>query len=163
MKKTNSKSGRLTSTGPKSDVGQMRKVLYAKTLKRVSEATDAGFVLEAIALLESVISDRLESRLEKLELDCTAPGKFWPLSTMAKTLAEQSDDPENAKEVYRETPKWAKRRNMALHGLAKLAKAEDKNWDEKYTEARETMAQGIKLFRALDREVRKLNRHQASK
>jgi hypothetical protein len=163
MKATSSKKSRLASAGPKSDIAQKRRSLYAKTLKRVSEALTAGFVLEAITLLESVISDRLESRLAKLDLECKAPGRFWPLSAMAKTLAEESNDPDKAKEVYASIPGWAESRNKALHGLGKLAKADDKSWDEKYEEARVAAARGMELFRALDREVRKVNRDRASK
>ena len=162
MKATSSKKERLTSKGPKSDIAQKRRSLYAKTMKRVSEALSGGFVLEAITLLESVISDRLESRLSKLDLECKAPGRFWPLSAMAKSLADESDDPDKAKEVYASIPGWAKSRNIALHGLGKLAKADDKSWDEKYEEARVAADRGIELFRALDREVRKLNHNQAS-
>lgn len=153
---------RVASTGPESVIGRKRQDLYAKTLKRVSESIEAGFVLEAITLLESVMSDRLEARLANLGLECDGTGKFWSLTKMADTLAKQSHETDDAKKVYLKIRIWAKKRNAALHGLGKLAKAEVKGWDQKYNEARAAADNGLELFRDLDREVKKLNRHRPS-
>jgi hypothetical protein len=150
---------RPLNTGPKSTIGQARSALYRKTLKRVKEAREVGFVLEAVTLLESVISDRLEARLEKLGMECEGGGTFWPLTGMANTLAKRSQDPGEAKAVYARVPIWAKNRNKALHGLGKLAKVQEDGWDQKYAKAQEAAEDGVALFRDLDKVVKKLNRH----
>ena len=154
---------RPINKGAKSAVGQARRNLYQKTLKRVKEANEAGFVLEAIALLESVISDRLEARLAWLGLECEGGGRFWPLAKMTETLIKQSNDPDDAQKAYANCAAWGKSRNKALHGLAKLAKVEEDHWDKKYSRAQRAADEGLKVFRELDKWVKKLNRRLPSK
>ena len=42
-------------------VGQSRYETYKATIERINKAMDSGFYVEAIALCESIIADRLES------------------------------------------------------------------------------------------------------
>lgn len=54
---------RLINTGRTSSVAKARQALYRSCTARIKEAIKLGFYLEAIALLESMITDRLESRI----------------------------------------------------------------------------------------------------
>jgi hypothetical protein len=159
------KKKRVINTGAKSPVGQARSHLYRHTLARIKEATQAGFALEAITLLESVISDRIEARLEAAGLECEGKkSKFRPLGKMIEALTgAKSPDDAADKEVYARVGNWAGRRNKALHAMAKFASAEDATWDEKYSTAKQAATDGLKLFRELDSIVKRLNRPRVAK
>jgi hypothetical protein len=48
-------------------VAQNRHEIYVKAFEHYSLAMDQGFYLEAIAIIESIIADRMESRLGELQ------------------------------------------------------------------------------------------------
>src|SRR3990167_3525749 len=48
-------------------IGSTRYNLYKQAYSRINDATKQGFFLEAITIIESLISDRLESRLTFLK------------------------------------------------------------------------------------------------
>lgn len=148
---------RPVNTGPESAVAQARRKLYQKTMERIKESADAGFVLESVTLLESVISDRLEARLQKLGVERPSKG-YQSLTKMADMLRNPGFNEGNKeKDLYRRVAAWAKLRNKALHGLAKLTKDNDLSWEDKYGNAREASSQGLLLFRDLDKVIRRLN------
>ena len=155
------RESRLLNTGPKSPVAQARRLLYQKTLRRIREATEAGFALEAVTLLESAISDRIEARVERLGVEIKTRGKFWPLTKMLSALvSSKSNEEEEIKDVCRKLTPWAAERNKALHGLAKLVKIEDQSWDQKYESAQKAAQKGLELFRELDKALKRIQRRE---
>ena len=90
---------------------QARRELYVHAAERVKEAIAAKYYLEAITLLESLISDRLESYIEK---ETQQPGELLSLGrniSRAKTCAEASSIPESVELLpYLETSSYVEER-----------------------------------------------------
>lgn len=150
----------LKSSGPTSPAGQARGNLYSRCLGRISAAVADGYVLEAITLLESLMADRLEARMASIHQQDPEKRKFSTLGRLVQELTgRKSAESEEAKRIYREVEKWSDGRNKAIHEFAKLQEGSTRTWETKYEEARQTAADGEKLFRDLNRIVTKLNRH----
>ena len=148
----------IQSQGPKSTVGQTRRELYARSLARVKEAMEAGYSIEAVALLEGMISDRLEARLAHKNSQAKDKRKLSTLVTLAEELrGKNSDDPDSAKEVYGRVIVWADDRNNAVHELVKLVENGSETWEMKYSEAKEAAKNGLSLFRDVSKTVASLN------
>jgi hypothetical protein len=153
---------RAHNDGPQSRVAKQRQYLYRDAIRRVNHAMAAGFYLEAITILESMISDRLESRLSKIHRDNHEKRKFSNLSPLAQELAGiKTSECDEAKWVYNQIIRWADRRNASVHEMAKLLEGCDKSWDVKYKEVKQAALEGKRIFRMLDLVVRDLNKHGA--
>lgn len=61
----------------------MRGMLYKNAFSRINLAMEQGFHLEAISLIESLVSDRLESRLSFLK---QKDFSFEPLGSLIKEI-----------------------------------------------------------------------------
>jgi hypothetical protein len=153
------KKKRAINAGPKSIPAQSRKSLYIKAISRINNAIEHRYPLEAIALIESMIADRLEARLACLFKQDPDKRKFSTLGKLTDELCgKKSKDSDEAKAVYENVAKWANRRNEALHQMVKLAEGDAKDWQMKIEEAQATAAAGLLLFRELDAVVRELNK-----
>ena len=147
------------NTGPHSVVAQARRVLYTKGIARVIDAMEHGYPLEAIALLESMIADRLEARRDCISAQETNKRVFDTAYETAEFLAgKKQPESDAAKEIYEAVKAWAPRRNELLHQMVKLAEDEAKAWDARLQEAQSTAKDGLELFRKLDALVKKLNK-----
>lgn len=133
---------------------------YAAAIKRMKEAMDAGFNVEAIAIEESLICDRLESIANEL-----SDGKFsyrtiggltdYLLGGRQKTSIS-SELVENLSQIK----EWAKKRNNAVHELAKLTPDMHVTFKESYDSLKDVTTEGLRLFRELDNLIRKQRRKQ---
>jgi hypothetical protein len=112
-----------------SNVGKHRRKIYKSAFKQIKLANEAGFYLEAITLIESLITDRLESRLSYLD------GKDFSFKNISK-LIEKSIKLETDSELINlieiDLRKWAGDRNKSLHEMAKIAEGDFSTWDERY-------------------------------
>jgi len=149
---------RAINTGPDSDVGQSRKSLYSKGIYRIKDAIEHRYPLEAIALIESMIADRLEARLAHICGQADERRSFSTLGKLTRELCKEAAyESDAAIIVYKAVSRWADRRNEALHQLVKLAEGDDKKWMTRIEESQETAEAGLVLFREVDALVRKLN------
>jgi hypothetical protein len=147
------------SSGPISGTGKARQKLYSLSLERVSFAMHEGYALEAICLLESMISDRLEARKAAIHGQKEEKRKFSTLKTLAQELrGKNSNEPEEVKQLYSRVEDWVDGRNSAIHEFAKLREGSRKKWETKYKEALKTATDGLELFRGLDKHIKKLNK-----
>ena len=145
--------------GPNSLVAQARQKLYREAILRIKNAIEHRYPLEAIALLESMIADRLEARLAKIFIQDPCKGAFSTLGKLTKKLGgEELKENEAAKDLYKAVKTWAERRNEALHQMVKLAEGDTKDWAGRLEEAQATAEAGMTLFRKLDALVGKLNK-----
>ena len=136
-------------------VGITRYRLYRKAWERISGATDAGYYLEAITLLESILADRLESRATFLT------GKnqgYQNLRPLLNTL--NSHETVSAfLPVLADIDAWRERRNEALHEMVKFQLGEHPTWEEKVGPLPRIVRDGKRVLRAFD----KLDRHERRK
>jgi hypothetical protein len=149
--------------GPNSLVAKARQKLYREAISRIKNAIKHRYPLEAIALLESMIADRLEARLAKIRIQDPCKGAFSTLGKLTKKLGgEELKESEAAKVLYNAVTLWADRRNEALHQMVKLAEGDTKDWAARLEEAQATAEAGMTLFRKLDRLVKGLNKSSSS-
>ncbi len=153
------KKKRAINTGSESIPAQARRELYGNAISHINIAIEHRFPLEAIALLESMMADRLEARLACLFKQDPEKRMFSTVGKLAQDLRNKKlAESDEAKAVYASVMAWANRRNEALHQMVKLAEGNEKDWAEKVREAQETAEAGLPLFRKLDALVKKLNK-----
>jgi|GEM_PF-1330983 len=153
------KKKRAINTGSQSIPAQARRELYGNAIARITNAIEHRFPLEAIALLESMMADRLEARLACIHKQDPEKLNFSTLGKLTQDLSSKAlkESPE-AIAIYKKANTWAHRRNAALHEMIKLAEGSEEVWATKVNEAQETAETGLPLFRELDALVKKLNK-----
>lgn len=128
-------------------------------IDRYKEAMDAGFYIEAIALMESAISDCLESTLNYI-----FPNKDYSFKTIGNLTYGLLDNrcylSENWISILEEIKEWADKRNDAVHQMVKLIPNKNKSFQERYNELKQCAEEGYDLFKKLNNEKKKTTRYQ---
>lgn len=118
----------------KPEKGNVEKSLaYAMAMNRLESAIEHSFPLEALAIEESIISDRLRAYLEhvknpqlmKLQ---TKKGKFLSFGFLIQNLGKEMDrrglmKVKDYHKLFSDIAKWKDNRNKLLHGIVKTGKA----------------------------------------
>lgn len=159
------KKVRAINHGRGTSVAKARQELYRQCAVRVRLCMKQQFYLEAITLIESMIADRLESRLAALNLDDpehriigTIGDAFRANHKIGRVgLLNQETDP-LLTVSYERVRKWAKGRNECLHEMVKFTEEDSRSWSVKYEAAKSIAKEGWSCFRELDGLVRKANR-----
>ena len=119
---------------------------------RVKSCIKTGHHIEAIALLESMIADRLEAGLSRKK-----NGK-QVLSTLGPLLNESLASGLIGEDFCLEIRNWSKERNKILHEMVKVRGPETGNWRERMKHARKLAIEGLVIYKKLSNEIRKINR-----
>jgi len=131
---------------PGSDIGIARHRLYRAGHDRIQQAIRQGWYLEAIALIESLLTDRLESRLSFLTGSNVAFQNLGPLTDMIR----RHETIEPIKHFVAETVDgWRRERNSAVHEMLKLEVGEEKEWDDRMRTLRKTAVDGYAALKRL--------------
>jgi hypothetical protein len=127
-------------------VGGARYLLYREAWKRIADSYQQGYYLEAITLLESVISDRLESVGSHLS------GRDWSFLTLGQLVANfrRLERAQKFKEVIEEIDGWRERRNQSLHEMVKFQNGERPTWEQKLHPFPGIAKEGAALLRRFD-------------
>ena len=125
--------------------GKERFETFKSVITRYNDAMAAGFYLEAITLMESIIGDRLECYLYRnIEgVDCS-------FSTLGR-LIEGLKEVDSTSPLVNKITDWKNQRNALLHEMAKI---EDNNYitfEDKYSKAQQCAEEGLALFRDVDK------------
>ena len=120
---------------------------------RVSRAIGQGFYIEAIALQESMIADRLESLLARDGSDV----HFGTAGRLATTVQSRwpGQDPDG---VLGRVRQWSDQRAAAIHQMVKYGDGHDATWRERSAEAHAVAEVGVDLVKDVDALVRNLKR-----
>lgn len=97
--------------------GTRRRLLLEAARIHIERSIELGFFCEAIAVSESIISDRLESRLSWLTKESVG---FKTLGWLINTLRQYESDQELI-HLLGDLDAWRKRRNGALHEMVKVS------------------------------------------
>lgn len=143
---------------PGNGVGKLRQAIYASGMSRIREAIEKGYALEAIALCESMMADRLEARRAWKRNQAVEHRKFDSLGRLARALRTDSTEPEDARKIYDEVVAWADERNEALHQMFKLAEGPIRVWSDRYEEVECVATRGFALSRKVGFLLKKLNK-----
>lgn len=131
--------------------GQCRYNLYKSVIGRYLQAMDAGYYLEAITLMESLIMDRLDSALIYYGLS----EQEFDFRTLATSLRELNAEGLITDDLYSAIDKWRIARNRALHNMAKIAVGESPVFNIRYEEQKDVAEMGYFLFKKLKEEIHK--------
>lgn len=137
-------------------VGKVRYNLYRPAYARIKESIDLGFYLEAITLIESLVSDRLESRVSfLLEKDFS----FKTLGCLIQKSSQIEHDEELKKLVSHDLDEWRRQRNNALHEMVKIDDRLTNNTWECRVQALPVVAKkGLEILRSIDSRCKILRR-----
>ena len=128
------------------EVGQLRYDTYRKSISRISSSIEAGYYLEAITLCESLIADRLESRLNYLTNSDNF--SFKNLGKLQEGIIKH-DNIEELKRmmIYQkgDLDIWRDSRNNALHAMAKIVEDDKSDWENKMQKCQIIAEEGEKL------------------
>lgn len=144
-----------------SSVGRARRELYRGAHVQLKAALQAGFWIEAIALCESMLSDRLEARYSFIAGDTEEARRHKTIGTLLKQLRanDRKKDNERLHTLYAEIAEWSKQRNRAVHHAVKLSDGENfEPWSERYAGLQLAATEGAALVRRLKNELERLKR-----
>ena len=132
-----------TKTPYSPELGKAKQLLYSKAYNRVDQAIKKGSHIEAISILESLMSDRLESALSAFTKE---PIHVSTLGTLFRKL--DSLVPANASLVEM-LWEWNAARGLVIHQMVKLTNEHNSTWTERIAFARKTAKEGKLLLREL--------------
>jgi hypothetical protein len=136
-------------------LGDRRYERYCAAFDRIEHCVTAGYFLEAIALLDSLIWDRISSRLGYLK------GKQIEINKNAGTICSEligssgeggvEQDPE-FRDVIRNIKEWLVRRNDAVHATAKVFRTDTSEEDFSIIlkSHKQTAIDGVNYLQAFD-------------
>jgi hypothetical protein len=143
-------------------VADNRYVLYKAAFDRYTMAMEASYFLEAVAIMESVISDRMESRLGELTGQDVG---FQTLSALRDNLLgnkggpKLEQDPQLEALYNRIVSDWAGKRNRTLHQFVKISQDGKKELDIFLGDSKLAAEEGRALFDALDKRLKQHRRN----
>jgi hypothetical protein len=143
-------------------IAENKRSTIAESIKWISYSIECGFYLEAVVVLESLIADRLESRLCYLKNENVG---FQNTGTLIDQICKhepKSNDDYSQQLV--ETLKgnnlklngwnlqlWMQKRNEVVHQMAKIEQYNFIPFVEKKLSAKSIAENGLKVFREVDR------------
>jgi hypothetical protein len=134
--------------------GSLRYQLYVAAKKRIEECIQTGYYCEAITIIESVITDRLESRLSFLK------GEDFSFKTLGTLILEAGKFEQDTELIglLKELDTWRENRNRAIHELVKVEKGKIlSSWDERMQVISNTANEGYRILELIYRRVADLN------
>ena len=139
----------------KSQIGMDRNALIRSGLDQYKKAMDEGFYIEAIALMESLVSDRMESTLNYLY-----PYMNYSYGTAVQLADSLMKANCFSEQLLLEIKDWAKLRNDAVHQMMKLMPGQQQTFQERHDGLKRCAEIGNELFVKLNREKEKLTSYQ---
>lgn len=149
-----SKKQRAVAT-PGSAAATQRYHLYSMAYSRISEAIDAGFYLEAITLIESIATDRLESRLTFLtKTNCG----FQNLGPLIQQIRATETDANLRTIIDQDLDFWRVMRNEAVHEMAKLEAGSTSTWEDRIQVLVIVATEGLSVLKNISKQMKSLKR-----
>ncbi|MBT9161417.1 MAG: hypothetical protein DDT26_02723 [Dehalococcoidia bacterium] len=138
---------------PGNQTAKMRAEMYRAAYARINEATKAGYHLEAITIIESIVADRLESRLTHVM------GKdfsFQHLGSLITKARQVEKDLILLPLIDQDLDNWRIARNKALHEMAKIATGDTTTWADRVADLVPISKDGLALLRKIDKQIKAL-------
>lgn len=145
--------------GMDTTVARLRYELYRSANEQFKAAFEAGFYIECVSICESIISDRIEARLQFLRRGTDKPSHIDSLGRLLKQVTDiEPEDQFELRAAYASIREWGNARNETIHQFVKvtdqnhLANAKDRTVKAK-TAARD----GKALMKLISKLVKKHN------
>ena len=130
-----------------------RQKLLKLAHSRISISIKSGFYLEAIALIESVFADRLESAIAYFSEEDVNHLTVNQAVVRFRLLNIEFGD----SKLLEEIAAWGRGRSRWIHEFAKVSENDDVPWDERISEAAKIAKAGKVLLDRFIAEVRKIS------
>ena len=134
---------------------QERYEIIKAAISRYNTAIEQSFFLEATALIESLISDRLESRFGELIKE---PMSFDTIGNLLNSLRKVETDIVLKEIMNNQINTWCGDRNTVIHQAAKIELGKKKDCKDFLKQAEKTAKDGRKIFDAYNKQLNKLRR-----
>lgn len=124
-------------------IGTQRYNTYKASINRVKKAIEEEYYLEAITLCESLIADRLESRLN--HLTDSDDFSFKTLGCLHDGIRKHETNIELIQLVESRKGRldiWRDKRNKALHAIAKIEDGDSREWEGKMKDCKAIAIEG---------------------
>lgn len=135
--------------------GKEKYEIIKSAISRFNTSMDHNFYLEATALIESLISDRLESRLSELK---ESNIHFDTLGNLLNELRKLEEDTVLIEIMNKQINNWSGERNKTIHQAAKIELNQKKDWNEFLKLAEKTAKNGRKIFDSYNTQLQKIRR-----
>jgi hypothetical protein len=136
------------------EVRAARAELIGMAIVQTKKAIENGFYLEAIALLESLMADRIESILLRVQGE---PPKLLTVSQGIKDLKSVGGQLVD-EAVLEEIKVWSRGRSKWIHEFIKISDSEELPWEVRVQSAKEVAISGLALFNRLNASTKRFNR-----
>ena len=133
-----------------SELGMIRYHLYKHLIGHYLAAMEQGYYLEAITLMESLITDRLESALIYNEI-IPADKAFLTLGSALNRIKSTGI---LSQDLYSKIDAWRISRNAALHEIAKIEEGSAPVFNERYIQQASVAKDGYQLFKDIKQELK---------
>jgi len=124
--------------------GKFKYELIKNARKRVERAIKSGFHIEATALLESLIADRLESSIEN------KTGKIQKVQNLGPLIKSAISHSIISEDFAADIRSWSNNRAKVIHEMVKVSNENSGNWRERIAFARDLAIQGKEILRKLE-------------
>lgn len=122
------------------ELGKSKQQLYKFAHSRVQSSIRKGSHIEAIALLESIMSDRIESAISSVT---RLPVSASSLGSLFKSLDKLIPAEDNLTALVWD---WNKSRGLVIHQMVKLTNDYNSTWAERVKFAKITAQEGLILL-----------------
>lgn len=137
------------------NLGMQRHLRYVHAFDRVIHCVDAKYYLEAIAILDSLITDRLASRLGYL-VDEEISARLTSGQLCGRLVGKQDDQgvekDSGFRAIVQEIQQWVLNRNDAMHAAAKILRSDEAptNFSDLLESHHQNALTGIRLLQSFD-------------
>jgi hypothetical protein len=122
-------------------IGKAKAILFREAFRRIDRAIAKGFHLEAIAITESLICDRIESTISTITNKESYPDTLGPLLSQLRKLSVYPD------ELIHEIDSWRRDRNLVMHQMVKITNSDTTDWRSRMKFARLTALAGKSILK----------------
>ena len=139
------------------ELRRAKEELFRKAFSRIEKSISRGFHLEAIAIIESLICDRLETSVTAITGESTGVKNLGPLLKILEKL------PEFPEVLVAEIDLWRSDRNLVMHRMVKITSEEVFNWQSRMKFARATAIEGFRLVKRVHAATNRIKRQKSER
>lgn len=133
-------------------IATAKAILFREAFRRIDRAIAKGFHLEAIAIIESLICDRIESTISLVTTKESYPNTLGPLLSQLRKLSVFPD------ELIHELDSWRRDRNLVMHQMVKITNSDTTDWRSRMRFARLTALTGKSLLQNVNSNTNRIKR-----
>jgi hypothetical protein len=146
--------------GQNTTVAHQRYKLYRLAIEQLKSAYTGGFYIECVSICESIISDRIEARLQFLRRGTDKPSHIDSLGRLLKQVTDiEPEDQVELRAAYASIREWGNARNETIHQFVKVTDQNHRaDGKDRARQAKAAARSGMRLMRKVSALVRKHNR-----